>query len=58
MVSPIQTVVCKGKPNPLIAEDFLKILRDPFPSKILFQFTFMEWLIHKNLYSVPQRNEL
>jgi len=31
MVSPTETVVGKGIPNPLIAEDLLKILRDLFP---------------------------
>jgi len=29
MASPTQTVVYKGKPNPLMVEDLLKILRDP-----------------------------
>ena len=32
MASPTQTVVGKGTPNPLIAEDLLKILRDSVPS--------------------------
>ena len=31
MGSPTQTVVSKSKPNPLIAEDFLTILRDLIP---------------------------
>ena len=31
MASPTQTVVGKGIPNPLTAEDLLKILRDLFP---------------------------
>ena len=38
MASPTQTVVGKGIPNPLIAESFLKILRDlipPLPLKSL-----------------------
>ena len=32
MASPTQMVVGKGIPNPLTAEDFLKILRDLVPS--------------------------
>jgi len=32
MVSPTQTEVGKGTPNPLIAEGLLKILRDLVPS--------------------------
>jgi len=50
MASPIQRVVGKGKLNPLIAEDLLKILRDLIPfdsSKILYQFFLIEWWIHK-----------
>ena len=38
MASPTQTVVGKGIPNPLIAENLLKILRDlipPLPLKSL-----------------------
>jgi len=31
MASPTQTVVGKGVPNPLTAEDLLRILRDLFP---------------------------
>jgi len=31
MASPTQMVVSKGTPNPLIAEDLLKILRDLLP---------------------------
>jgi len=31
MASPTQTIVNKGKPNPLIAEDLLKILKDLIP---------------------------
>jgi len=46
MASPTQMVVGKGKPNMLIAEDLLKILKELVPhnlTKILFQFPFMEW---------------
>jgi len=38
MASPTQIVVVKGKPNPLIAEGLIKILRDlipPIPPKSL-----------------------
>ena len=31
MASPTQTIVGKGIPNPLTAEDLIKILRDLFP---------------------------
>ena len=31
MASPTQTVVGKGIPNPLTAEDLIKILRELFP---------------------------
>jgi len=31
IASPTQTIVGKGIPNPLTAEDLLKILRDLFP---------------------------
>jgi len=46
MASPTQTVVGKGKPNPLITEGLLKILRELIlsnPTKILYQFPQMEW---------------
>jgi len=47
MANLTQTVVSKGVPNPLTAEDLLKILRDLFPfdslSKITYQFPSMEW---------------
>jgi len=47
MTSPTQTVVGKDIPNPLTAEDLLKILRDLFPFdslfKITYQFPSMEW---------------
>ena len=47
MTSPTQTIVGKGIPNPLIAEDLLKILRGMFPvdslSKITYQFSSIEW---------------
>jgi len=39
MTSPTQTVVAKGKSNPLITEGLLKILRElipPIPTKILY----------------------
>jgi len=39
MASPTQTVVDKGKSNPLITESLLKILRElipPNPTKILY----------------------
>ena len=32
MASPTQTIVGKGKPNPLIAEGLLKILRESIPT--------------------------
>jgi len=35
MAIPTQMVVGKGTPNPLIAEDLLKILRDLVPSSPL-----------------------
>jgi len=46
MASLIQTVVDKGIPNPLIAENLLKILRDlisRISTIILYQFPFMKW---------------
>ena len=46
MASPTQTVDGKGLPNPLIAEDLLKILRELIPfdsSRILYQFSSIEW---------------
>jgi len=57
MASLTQTVVCKGTPNLLITEGSLKILRDlipPFPTKISYKFSFMEWKDHKKLYSFSQ----
>ena len=50
MASPTQMIVGKDKPNTLIAEDLLKILRDQIQfdsSRILYQFSSMEWWIHK-----------
>jgi len=46
MASSTQTVVGKGIPNLLIAEDLLKILRDlipPIPTRISYQFSLIEW---------------
>jgi len=46
MASPTQTVVGKGKPNLLIDEDLLKILKDLISfdsSRIIYQFPPMEW---------------
>jgi len=45
MASPTQTVVGKGTPNPLIAEDLLKILSglgSTLSSKIPYQFSSTE----------------
>ena len=45
MPSPTQTVVGKNKPNPLIADGLLKILRElilPNPTKIFYQFPPMK----------------
>ena len=56
MASPNQTVVDKGLPNPLIAEDLLKILRDLISfdsSRILYQFPSMKWWIHKISHVKP-----
>jgi len=57
MASPTQTVVNKDIPNPLIAEDLLKILRDLIlfdSSRILCQFPSIECWDDKNPYSFPQ----
>jgi len=46
MASPTQTIVGKGKSNPLIAEGLIKILQDPIPfdsPRILYQFPSIEW---------------
>ena len=50
MTIPTQTVIGKGIPNPLTAEDLLKILSDLIlfdSSKILYQIPPMEWWIKR-----------
>jgi len=50
MAIPTQMVIGKSLPKSLIAEDLLKIRSELISfdsSRILYQFSSVEWLIHK-----------